>query len=208
MLKVRRLFEGGIFSRAAFTATTVNLWFFSKLILTNSNTSPKKLRIKSRRINIQDCFRFNVVLVMNASNKRPIDEKKCGVYSRTAFIRGRRLIILLLVPAAFIPGRRLFEGGVYSSNYGNTNISNTDNRKFNRPTTRPTLKPVTGDEQVFYDKFSHDKFYLPSARVYMQHILYDKFSYDKFYFTGVNVSTSLLRQVFFVNPYRRAKFVL
>ena len=38
----------------------------------------------------------------------------------------------------------------------------------------------------------HDKFYLPSARVYMQHILYDKFSYDKFYFTGVNVSTSLL----------------
>ncbi len=48
------------------------------------------------------------------------------------------------------------------------------------------LKPVT-DEQVFYDKF-----YLPSARVYMQHILYDKFSYDKFYFSGVNVSTSLL----------------
>ncbi len=48
------------------------------------------------------------------------------------------------------------------------------------------------DEQVFYDKFSYDKFYLPSARVYMQHILYDKFSYDKFYFTGVNVSTSLL----------------
>ena len=54
-----------------------------------------------------------------------------------------------------------------------------------------TFKPVT-DEQVFYDKFSYDKFYLPSARVYMQHILYDKFSYDKFYFTGVNVSTSLL----------------
>ena len=53
------------------------------------------------------------------------------------------------------------------------------------------FKPVT-DEQVFYDKFSYDKFYLPSARVYMQHILYDKFSYDKFYFTGVNVSTSLL----------------
>ena len=32
------------------------------------------------------------------------------------------------------------------------------------------FKPVT-DEQVFYDKFSYDKFYLPSARVYMQHIL-------------------------------------
>ncbi len=48
------------------------------------------------------------------------------------------------------------------------------------------VKPVT-DEQVFYDKFSYDKFYLPSARVYMQHILY-----DKFYFTCVNVSTSLL----------------
>jgi WD40 repeat protein len=40
------------------------------------------------------------------------------------------------------------------------------------------LKPVT-DEQVFYDKFLCDKFYLPSARVYMQQILYDKFSYDK-----------------------------
>ena len=53
------------------------------------------------------------------------------------------------------------------------------------------LKPVT-DEQVFYDKFSYDKFYLSSARMYMQHILYDKFSYDKFYFTGVNVSTSSL----------------
>ena len=75
------------------------------------------------------------------------------------------------------------------------------------------IKPVT-DEQVFYDKFSYDKFYLPSAcvymqhilydkfsydkfylpsaRVYTQHILYDKFSYDKFYFSGVNVSTSLL----------------
>ena len=51
--------------------------------------------------------------------------------------------------------------------------------------------PVT-DEQVFYDKFLCDKFYLPSARVYMQHILYDKFSYDTLYFTGVNVSTSLL----------------
>ncbi len=54
-----------------------------------------------------------------------------------------------------------------------------------------SVKPVA-DEQVFYDKFLCDKFYLPSARVYMQHILYDKFSYDKFYFTGVNVSTSLL----------------
>ena len=28
-----------------------------------------------------------------------------------AFIRGRRLIIFLVVPAAFIRGRRLFEGG-------------------------------------------------------------------------------------------------
>ena len=35
-----------------------------------------------------------------------------------AFIRGRRLIISLLVPAAFIRGRRLLEGGVYSNNYG------------------------------------------------------------------------------------------
>jgi hypothetical protein len=42
------------------------------------------------------------------------------------------------------------------------------------------VKPVT-DEHVFYDKFLCDKFYLPSARVYMQHILYNKFSYDKFY---------------------------
>jgi hypothetical protein len=42
------------------------------------------------------------------------------------------------------------------------------------------IKPVT-DEQVFYDKFLCDKFYFPSAHVYMQHTLYDKFSYDKFY---------------------------
>ena len=45
---------------------------------------------------------------MNASNKRRIDEKKCGVYSRAAFNN------FLLVPAAFIRGRRLFKGGVYS----------------------------------------------------------------------------------------------
>ena len=37
-----------------------------------------------------------------------------------------------------------------------------------------SVKPVT-DEQVFCDKFLCDKFYLPSARVYMQQILYDKF---------------------------------
>ena len=48
---------------------------------------------------------------MNA-NKRRIDEKKCGVYSRAAFNN------FLLVPAAFIRGRRLFKGGVYSRNYG------------------------------------------------------------------------------------------
>ena len=42
------------------------------------------------------------------------------------------------------------------------------------------VKPVT-DEQVFYDKFLCDKFYLPSARVHMQQILYDKLSYDKLY---------------------------
>ena len=45
---------------------------------------------------------------------------------------------------------------------------------------KATFKPVT-DEQVFYDKFLCDKFYLPSARVFMQQILYEKFSYDKFY---------------------------
>ena len=65
------------------------------------------------------------------------------------------------------------------------------------------LKPVT-DEQVFYDKFLCDKFYLPSARVYMQQILYDKFYFPsarvymqqffirQFLFTGVNVSTSFI----------------
>jgi hypothetical protein len=42
------------------------------------------------------------------------------------------------------------------------------------------VKPVT-DKQVFYDKFLCDKFYLPSACVYMQRIFYDKFLYDKFY---------------------------
>ena len=50
------------------------------------------------------------------------------------------------------------------------------------------FKPVT-DEQVFYDKFLCDKFYLPSARVYMQQILYDKFSYDKFYFDNLLVAS-------------------
>ncbi len=49
---------------------------------------------------------------MNASNKRRINEKKCGVCSRAAFNN------TFAVPAAFIRGRRLFEGGVYSSNYG------------------------------------------------------------------------------------------
>ncbi len=39
---------------------------------------------------------------MNASNKRRIDKKN------VAFIRGRRLIMFLLVLAAFIPRRRLF----------------------------------------------------------------------------------------------------
>ena len=36
-------------------------------------------------------------LIMNASNKRRIDEKKCGVYSREAFIRVITVIILLQV---------------------------------------------------------------------------------------------------------------
>ena len=35
-----------------------------------------------------------------------------------AFIRERRLIIFLLVSAAFVRGRRLLEGGVYASDYG------------------------------------------------------------------------------------------
>ena len=39
-----------------------------------------------------------------------------------AFIRGWRLILYLLVPAAFIRRRRLFEGGVYSKNYGNSHF--------------------------------------------------------------------------------------
>ncbi len=77
---------------------------YSKLNLTNFNTEPKKTKSKIKESKHLNC------LVMNASNKRRINEK--------AFIRGRRLIIFLLVPAAFIRGRRLFEGGVYSSNYG------------------------------------------------------------------------------------------
>jgi hypothetical protein len=40
------------------------------------------------------------------------------------------------------------------------------------------LKPDT-DEQVFYDKFLCDKFYLPSARVYMQQILWQVFIWLK-----------------------------
>ena len=42
----------------------------------------------------------------------------CGVYLSAAFTRGRRLMVFLLVYAAFIRVQRFFEGGVYSSNYG------------------------------------------------------------------------------------------
>ena len=42
-------------------------------------------------------------LVMDASNKHRIDEKKCGIYSRAAFNN------IFACPAAFIRGRRLFE---------------------------------------------------------------------------------------------------
>jgi hypothetical protein len=90
------------------------------------------------------------------------------------------------------------------------------------------IKPVT-DEQVFYDKFLCDKFYLPKCTcVYATNFIWQLF------FTGVNMSTSLLWQfgqqcnstadnasagqyqqmvrllwqVFFVDPYRRTKFVL
>ena len=54
VVKVRRLFEGGVYSRAALIAHFVKknceLMNYSKLNLTNFNTEPKKLRIKSRRI--------------------------------------------------------------------------------------------------------------------------------------------------------------
>ena len=55
---------------------------------------------------------------MNASNKRRINEKKCGVYSRAAFNNIFACPCGVYSRAAFIRGRRLFEGGVYSSNYG------------------------------------------------------------------------------------------
>lgn len=57
-------------------------------------------------------------LQINASNKRRHGKKDCGVYLSAAFIRGRRLMIFLLVSAAFTGGRPLFEEGVYSNNYG------------------------------------------------------------------------------------------
>jgi hypothetical protein len=41
------------------------------------------------------------------------------------------------------------------------------------------FKPVT-DEQVFYDKFLCDKFYLPSARVYIC---------NKFYMTSFHMTS-------------------
>ena len=43
------------------------------------------------------------------------------------------------------------------------------NNGFKNSSVKATIKPVT-DEQVFYDKFLCDKFYLPSARVYMQQV--------------------------------------
>ena len=43
------------------------------------------------------------------------------------------------------------------------------NNGFKNSSVKATIKPVT-DEQVFYDKFLCDKFYLPNARVYMQQV--------------------------------------
>ena len=42
-----------------------------------------------------------LILNINASNKRRNVGKDCGAYLREAFIPGRRLMIFLLVPAAF-----------------------------------------------------------------------------------------------------------
>ena len=83
-------------------------------------------------------FRAKTAVSHNYDHKKRNVEKDCSVYLRAAFIRGWRLIIYLLVPAAFIRGwrlilyllvpaafirgRRLFEGGVYSNNYGNSNF--------------------------------------------------------------------------------------
>ena len=74
------------------------------------------------------CRRFRAIaraktaVSHNYDHKKRNVEKDCSVYLRAAFIRGWRLILFLLVPAAFIRGRRLFEGGVYSNNYGNSNF--------------------------------------------------------------------------------------
>jgi hypothetical protein len=43
------------------------------------------------------------------------------------------------------------------------------NNGFKNSSVKATIKPVT-DEQVFYDKFLCDKFYLPNARVNMQQV--------------------------------------
>lgn len=58
------------------------------------------------------CCRFRAIaraknaVSHNYDHKKPNVEKDCSVYLRAAFIRGRRL----------------FEGGVYSNNYGNSNF--------------------------------------------------------------------------------------
>ena len=116
---MRRLFKGGVYSRAAFIAnfvtTSMNSLFNSRSFRELSSKAMKYSRFELNNIVIEKniyWIDYLNCLIMNASNKRRIDEKSA------AFIRGRRLIIFLLVPAAFIRGRRLFEGGVYSSNYG------------------------------------------------------------------------------------------
>ena len=74
------------------------------------------------------CCRFRAIaraktaVSHNYDHKKRNVEKDCSVYLRAAFIRGWRLILFLLVPAAFIRGRRLFEGGVYSNYYGISNF--------------------------------------------------------------------------------------
>ena len=73
---------------------------YSKLNLTNFNTEPKSKIKESKHLNC---------LVMNASNKRRINEKKCGVYSRAAFNNIFACPCGVYSRAAFIRGRRLFE---------------------------------------------------------------------------------------------------
>ena len=116
VLQVRRLFKDGVYSRAAFIAnfitTSMNSLLNSRSFRELSSKAMKYSHFELNNIVIEKniyWIGYLHCLIMNASNKRRIDEKKCGVYSRAAFNNIFACSGGVYSRAAFIRGRRLFE---------------------------------------------------------------------------------------------------